>query len=166
MRLALRRSSATIFDGGTWYLPNVKGPAGFGILLPGPHCVELELPIGMWPCPLRGFYVVNNVSTLQGGGPVAPGYQRVRLTNNASNLNEWGFLNWDVKLRMTVAPTLSNGVYTDCKARAYTCLENQARSDNWQMLALTVRRLEPLMALPRRLHTRFCWADGKSLVAI
>eukprot|EP01050_Picozoa_sp_SAG11_P005253 SAG11_NODE_362_length_10182_cov_9.886641_10_plen_813_part_00 len=160
MRLALRRSSATIFDGGTWYLPNVKGPAGFGVLLPGPHCVELELPLGMWPQPsLRGFYVVSNASALSGGGTVASGYQRVRLTNNATNPNEWGFLNWDVKLRMTVAPALNGATFPKSKARAYTGLENQARSDNWQTLALTVRALEPLPAgLPSRLRTKFCWA--------
>ena len=78
MRLALRRSSATIFDGGTWYLPNVKGPAGFGILLPGPHVVELEIPLGMWPQPsLRGFckmvmlsrFVALSVSLIQKASP-------------------------------------------------------------------------------------------------
>lgn len=90
---------------------------------------------------------------------MAVGYQRARLTNNASHPNEWGFLNWDVKLRMTVAPELNGQTFAKVRARAYTGAANEKRSDNWQPLTLTVRALEPLPSgPPSRLRTKFCWA--------
>ena len=78
------------------YLQNVKGPPGFGIKLPGPKVVELDLPLGMWAAATQEgaerFYEVTNATRMAGGGLVSLGYQRIRLTNNHSNF--WGFLNW------------------------------------------------------------------------
>jgi hypothetical protein len=161
IRLALHRSSLTVFDGGTVYLQNVKGPPGFGINLPGPHVVEIDVPIGMWAQDsLRGDYNVSNATDAPGGGTVSVGYQRLRLTNINSNV--WGFLNWDVRLQLSVAAGLAGCTFKASQARAYTGAQNQARSENWQPLSLTVRALEPLPhGLPKRLQTGFCW-DGWS----
>jgi hypothetical protein len=95
-RLAIHRSDYQVFDQGTWYLQNVKGPPGFGVAMPGPHVVELDVPLGMWARPsIRKAYNISNATAAaqSGGGPVVSGYQRMRLTNVGSN--QWGFGNWE-----------------------------------------------------------------------
>ena len=153
----MRRGTATVFDGGSLYLPLVKGKADPKI---GPHCVELELPIGLSLYLPVEFANVSDVSAVPGGGPVAQGYYRVRITN--ANDDYWGYLNWDVKLRIRVAPALLQGgrrTFSGSRARAFSGAANQARADNWQPWILTVVNLVPTSQLPKRLTTGFCW-DG------
>eukprot|EP01052_Picozoa_sp_SAG31_P030171 SAG31_NODE_3073_length_4714_cov_2.744529_3_plen_650_part_00 len=160
-RVPLLRSGATIFDGGTVYLPLKKGPENKNIAC---HTVELELPIGITfsPTSMRMFANMSDVSELSGGGAVQAGYHRVRLTN--IHHNTWGYFE-DVKLKMSVAPRLLHGLASGRRAfggsrvRAYTGAANQKRSDNWQAWAITAVALEPVLALPKRLTTAFCW-DG------
>ena len=42
-QLALRVAGASVFDGGSFYIHNVKGPPGFGVDLPGPRYVPAHL---------------------------------------------------------------------------------------------------------------------------
>ena len=159
-RLPMHRATATVFDGGSLYLPLVKGKANPKV---GPHCVELELPIGLSLYPPVEFANVSDVSAVPGGGAVAKGYYRVRITN--ANDDYWGYLNWDVKLRIRVAPALLQGAqggrrtFSGGRARAFSGAANQARADNWQAWTLTVVALTPAPRLPKRLTTGFCW-DG------
>jgi hypothetical protein len=154
----MHRATATVFDGGSLYLPLVKGKANPKV---GPHCVELELPIGVFlDLPIQ-FANLSDVSALPGGGAVAKGYYRVRLTN--TNDDYWGYLNWDVKLTIRVAPALLQGAlggrrtFDGGRARAYTGDANQARADNWQSWTLSIVALAPVPRLPKRLTTGFCW---------
>jgi hypothetical protein len=155
-RLPLRRTNVTVFTNGTLYLPLVKGP---GNPVRGPHMVELELPVGVSCSPFI-FTNITDVSNLPGGGAVSAGFHRVRLTN--TNFDDWGYLNWDVKLKFVVAPGLLQGkmrrAFAGGRARAFTGTANQARSDNWQAWSITVVALE-VVALPKRLRTNFGW-DG------
>jgi hypothetical protein len=162
-RLPMHRATATVFDGGTLYLPLVKGKANPKV---GPHCVELELPIGLSLYLPVEFANTTDVSALPGGGAVTKGYYRVRITN--TNNDDWGYLNWDVKLRIRVAPALlqegavhvgGRRTFSGGRARAFSGAANQARADNWQAWTLTVVALAPVPQLPKRLTTGFCW-DG------
>jgi hypothetical protein len=49
----------------------------------------------------------DNLSLQGGGRAVAEGYHRVRITNTKHD--DWGYLNWDVKLTIRVAPALLYG---------------------------------------------------------
>ena len=156
-RLPMHRASATVFDGGDLYLPLVKGLTDPKV---GPTNVELELPIGV---SIRLPVEFANVSSvLSGGGAVAKGFHRVRITN--TNHDDWGYLNADVKLKINVAPGLLQGngpcTYSGGRVRAFTGAANQARSDNWQSWTLIVAPLVPVPALPKRLTTGFCWAGS------
>ena len=97
------------------------------------------------------------VSHVLGGGPVSPGYTRIRL--NKPTQAEWMYLNVALPLTIEIDPALEGKHFALAKIRAYTGAANQHRQDNWQKLAITVEKLTPVRALPKRLHTAFCWAE-------
>jgi hypothetical protein len=102
------------------------------------------------------------VSHVLGGGPVSPGYTRIRL--NKPTQAEWMYLNVALPLTIEIDPALEGRHFALAKIRAYTGAANQHRQDNWQKLAITVEKLTPVRALPKRLHTAFCWAGENQFV--
>ena len=145
------------------------GPGlGLGLELP----IELELPIGLELVPPDGggggvsvgWDNATDVSALTGGGAVAAGYRRLRLLK--AQHSEWSYLNIAVQIKTAILDeALVGKTFPDARIRAYSgAVGNQARSDNWQPLAITVKALVPVPALPKRLHTAFCWAGVKEFV--
>ena len=87
-------SSGTVFDGGTLYIHNVKGPPGFGIDIPGPRVLEIDVPTGLRILNVSEgtAFNVTDVSAAGIGGPLAAGYTRLRLVNH--NSDQWAFSQW------------------------------------------------------------------------
>lgn len=97
-----------------------------------------------------------------GGGLVPAGYRRLRL--NKPTTYEWSYLNIAVELRVEVDKSLEGNSFPLSRIRAYSGVAGQARSDNWQELAISVVALSPVPALPQRLHTALCWAQPDQFV--
>jgi len=169
-RMALRVSKMTVFNGGAAYIRMIKGVAGGAVISEGPHwrppqVIELEWPIGLHVVRFGSVQTGLNstdVSHEHGGGQVSPGYRRIRLNKPASA--DWMYLNVALSLTVEVEPGLEGKHFPDAKIRAYTGLANQQRADNWQKLEITVEPLVPVRALPKRLHTAFCWSGPDQFV--
>ena len=166
-RLALLTHSITVFNGGSVFLRCVHDGSGsaFGAAK-APHVIELELPGGLKvlnsgeigkAAGLMGFNNVTDVTHVPGGGKVAPGYLRVRLIKSVTA--SWGIYNF-VKLQFEVTNTaLADRTFASAKIRCYSADSGQQRSDNWQLLSITVKTLTPVPVLPKRLHTSYCWSN-------
>jgi hypothetical protein len=165
-RAALRVSSVTIFDGGTIYIHNVKGPPGFGIDIPGPRVFEIDVPTGVRILNASGTaFNVTDVSAAGVGGPLAAGYTRLRLVNH--NSDQWAFSQWTFgKMQIEVVdPALTGRTYQHSQLRVHDgTAANQQRQDNWQPYAISVKELKPVPVLPKRLHTAFCWGGASEFV--
>eukprot|EP01045_Picozoa_sp_COSAG04_P002527 COSAG04_NODE_92_length_26689_cov_12.755434_12_plen_577_part_00 len=174
-RLALRVDRITVFHGGTAEIRCVHGPAYPNGGAFAPDVVEVEVPKGLRivpppPCPAgpgecggSGYENVTDVSGVVGGGAVPAGYQRLRLEKLKKN--EWGYLNNAVSLKTAVTDKSIEGrSFPLSRIRAYSGAANQARADNWQPLAIAVKKLTPVPALPKRLHTAYCWSGADEFV--
>jgi hypothetical protein len=169
-RMALHVSSMTVFHGGTAYVRMIKGVAGGAVLPEGAHwrppqVIELEWPIGLRLVRFGSVQTGLNstdVSHATGGGHVPPGYRRIRLNKPASA--DWMYLNVALAISVEVEPGLEGKHFPLAKIRAYTGVANQQRADNWQKLAISVAPLIPVGALPKRLHTAFCWSGPDQFV--
>ena len=64
-----------------------------------------------------------------------------------------------ITLRIELDAGLEGKTFPLSRIRAYSGVANQARADNWQPLAITVKALVPVPKLPQRLHTAYCWAE-------
>lgn len=127
--------------------------------------VEIDVPTGMRILNASGTdFNVSDVSAVAGGGPLAAGYTRLRLVNN--NSDQWAFSQWTFgKMKVEVEPSLAGREFPHSQVRAYDgAPANQQRSDNWQRWAITVKELKPVTALPKRLHTAFCWGGAGEFV--
>ena len=160
-RLAVQVTGITVFDGGFVAIPLEHGPANTNGWMESPTFVEVELPDGVTLAPqttgFQGEYNVSDVTADPGGGPVAQGYRRLRLIKPAHQ--EWAFENAAVILKtMVTNKSLEGRSFPRARIRAYFD-GNQARADNWQPMALTIKPLKPLATMPKRLHTSFCWSD-------
>ena len=160
-QLALRLTRTTVFDGGALYIHNVKGPPGFGVPLPGPRFVELEVPTGLTLAAVATTNVTD-VSGVAGGGAVRAGYTRLRLSINHGE--QWSFAQWTLgRMLVRVAPALRGQDFEHARIRAFDDEPaNQQRADNWQAYAISVRELRPvpvpaLAACPPRKY----WGGGK-----
>ena len=174
-RLALRVNRITVFHGGTAEIRCVHGPPYPNGGAFAPDVVEIEVPKGLTivpppPCPAgpgecggSGYENATDVSGVAGGGAVPAGYQRLRLEKLKKN--EWGYLNDAVSLKVAVTDKSIEGrSFPLSRIRAYSGAANQARADNWQPLAITVKQLTPVPALPKRLHTAYCWSGADEFV--
>lgn len=174
-RLALRVDRITVFHGGTAEIRCVHGPAYPNGGVFAPDVVEIEVPKGLTivpppPCPAgpgecggSRYENATDVSGVAGGGTVPAGYLRLRLEKLKTN--EWGYLNDAVLLKVAVADKSIEGKsFPLSRIRAYSGAANQARADNWQPLAITVKKLTPVPALPKRLHTAYCWSGPNEFV--
>jgi hypothetical protein len=74
------------------------------------------------------------------------------------------YLNVALAISVEVEPGLEGKHFPLAKIRAYTGVANQQRADNWQKLAISVAPLIPVGALPKRLHTAFCWSGPDQFV--
>jgi hypothetical protein len=170
-RLAVQVTGITVFDGGFVAIPLEHGPANTNGWMEAPTFIEVELPIGLTLAPQgihpgvsQGFYNISDVSSIPGGGPVPKNYQRLRLVRGAKQ--EWSYENYAVILKFMVSDKRLVGQhFPDVRIRAYFVKTgthagspNQARADNWQPMALTVKPIKPLTTMPKRLHTSFCWS--------
>ena len=175
-RLALLTHSITVFHGGSVWLRCVHehGSAAGSTL--SPDVIELELPIGLIILEsglsgvgvgLVGFTNVTDVSGLPGGGSVSSGYTRFRLIKPSKAA--WGVYN-SLKLQLAVTePSLTDRTFSAARVRCFSSTASatamgrsppgQVRSDNWQVLAITVKRLVPVPSPPKRLHTAYCWSN-------
>ena len=154
----------------SWLLiPRVQNGGAFA-----PEVVELDVPTGLrivvpsgygQPCIGQSCYAhegvgyenVTDVSGAPGGGALSVGYSRLRLNKQAAY--EWSYLNIAIALRIELNASLEGKTFPLSRVRAYSGAANQARADNWQPLAITVKTLVPVPRLPQRLHTAFCWAE-------
>jgi hypothetical protein len=166
-RLALRSDRVTVFHGCVVYLRAINGPRFPNGGQWAPDVVELEIPQGLQlvlpstTCAIDGGVGYNNVSNVSsghtGGGAVPLGYSRFRLNKHPKC--EWSYINTDIELRFEVVNAslrAGGGTFPHARIRAYSGVSNQQRSDNWQPLAITVKPVIPVAALPKRLHTSFC----------
>ena len=127
----------------------------------GPDVVELDVPTGLrivvpagggLAC-CSGYRNVSDVSGLPGGGSVPQGYVRLRLIKEPTY--EWSYVNAAIELRIEVDESLVGKAFPQSRIRAYSGAPNQQREDNWQPLAVTVKALEPVPVLPKRLQRPF-----------
>jgi hypothetical protein len=170
-RLAVRVNKISVFHGGVADIRCVHGPVYPNGGAFAPEAVEVEVPEGLEiapppPCPAPcgvGYENVSDVSTESGGGPVPSGYKRLRLEKRVAA--EWSYLNNAVPIKTVVTDTSIEGkTFPLSRIRAYSGATNQARSDNWQPLAITVKKLTPVPTLPKRLHTSYCWAGARPFI--
>lgn len=171
-RLALRVNKLAVFHGGVAEIRCVNGPAYPNGGAFAPEVVEIEVPHGLEivpPPPCQppgcggvGYQNVTDVSGESGGGTVPSGYKRLRLEKPKAA--EWSYLNIAVEIKTAVTDKKLEGkTFALSRVRAYSGAANQARSDNWQPLAITVKKLTPAV-LPKRLHTAYCWAGARPFV--
>lgn len=167
-RLALDSHAITVFDGGSvWIRLAHNAKCGDGCVGPSasvPTVIELEVPRGMQILPfifgsaegaMSGFANVTDVTSVPGGGAVNEGYVRLRLDKAATW--QWGVYNRP-KLQFVVAAELNGRTFSQARIRGYSSPSGQHRADNWQVLQLRAEELQPVPAVPRRLHTAYCWA--------
>eukprot|EP01043_Picozoa_sp_COSAG02_P002326 COSAG02_NODE_54_length_43941_cov_54.857990_2_plen_574_part_00 len=172
-RLALRVNKLVVFHGGVAELRCVHGPSYPNGGAFAPEVVEIEVPQGLEivpPPPCRapkcsgtGYQNVTDVSSDSGGGTVPSGYKRLRLEKPKAA--EWSYLNLAVEIKTAVTDAKLEGkTFALSRVRAYSSPANQARADNWQPLAITVKKLTPVPVLPKRLHTAYCWSGARPFV--
>lgn len=174
VRLALRVNKITVFHGGVVHVRCVHAPASAD-LIDGkfaPQVVELDVPSGLIivpPSPSNAGYNVTDVTLVPGGGLVPSGYTRVRLEKTRGAA--WDYLNEAIMIKTAIAPgseaSLEGKTFALARIRAYNTATrgassqaNQKRTDNWQPLAMTVKKLVPVLRMPTRLHTAYCWSNA------
>ena len=165
-RLALNVEHVTVFSGGSLHLPCADAKTGSIVPLINPLYAEFDVPRGLqllnasdlcFPhdCHPNPVHEVSHAEIVADGGrPVPAGYWRLRITRAAG---QWSWLNQAIKLQVHVADQALQGrTFPLARVRAYSSPADRRRPDNWQKLALTVVKLEPIVP-PRRLRTDFGW---------